>query len=73
MKQKTIPVEWFGERLRQARLAKGLTQQEMADSIRHDRTTYTKYESGRAEPSLRTAYELAILLDTTLDELLKPD
>ena len=68
-----MPVEWFGQRLRQARLAKGLTQQEMADRIQHDRTTYTKYELGRAEPPLRVAYEMAVLLDTTLDELLKPD
>lgn len=72
MRPKTIPVEWFGERLRQARLAKGLTQQAVADHIRVDRTTYTKYEARTVEPSLRIAYELAQLLDTTLDDLLKP-
>ena len=73
MKKKQIPSEVFGERLRQARLASGLTQAAVAEKIRVDRTTYNKYEVGRVEPSLHTAYQLAVLLQVTLDELLRPE
>ena len=72
MKRKTRPATDFGRRLREARLAKRLTQQQVADRILVDRTTYTKYEARAVEPSLRIAYELAHLLGTTLDDLLKP-
>ena len=73
MKKKQIPSEMFGERLRAARRAAGLTQEKVAEHIRVDRTTYSKYEAGRVEPSLHTAYQLAVLLQVTLDELLKPE
>jgi len=73
MKKKFTPSETFGARLRRARLAAGLTQAAMAAHICVDRTTYTKYESGLIEPSLQTAYELALLLNTTLDNLLRTE
>lgn len=38
------------ERLKQLRIEKGLTQQEFADKIGIQRSTYAKYEIGRNEP-----------------------
>ena len=73
MKKKFTPSEIFGARLRQARLRMGLTQAAVAKHIRVDRSTYTKYELGLVEPSLVTAYRLAALLNTTLDDLLKTE
>lgn len=73
MKKKKTPSNLFGARLRQARLAAGMTQAAMAARICVDRTTYTKYELGLVEPSLQTAYNLAMLLNTTLDNLMKSE
>ena len=73
MKKKTNPSETFGMRLRQARVAAGMTQAKVAAHVLVDRTTYTKYELGSVEPSLQTAYDLAVLLGTTLDDLLRPE
>lgn len=73
MKKKFTPSETFGARLRQARLAAGLTQAAVAAHICVDRSTYTKYELGLVEPSLVTAYHLSRLLDTTLDDLLRSE
>ena len=73
MKKKFTPSEAFGARLRQARQRRGLTQAAVAEHIRVDRSTYSKYELGLVEPSLVTAYRLSRLLDTTLDDLLRSE
>ena len=53
----------FAERLRAARLRKGLTQQQMADRLNIHRTAYTKYETTDVEPSLSTFREIVRILD----------
>lgn len=58
------------ERLRQLRKGKGLTQQQMADTLGVDRTTYTKYENGASEPNIATLRQLAAIFGVTLDYLL---
>lgn len=40
----------LGERIKQVRLALGLTQQELADSLKIKRNTIAKYETGRGDP-----------------------
>lgn len=60
----------FGAKLHTARKAKGLTQQDMANKLKIHRTTYTKYETNVAEPSLALLRELAVLLEISVDELL---
>lgn len=42
----------FGERLRQARKEKGLTQKEMAERLHIAGSTYAGYETGFREPGL---------------------
>lgn len=73
MRNRVTPVKGFGRRLREARMATGRTQQWEADRIHIHRTTYNKYEAGTVEPTLKIAYDLAVLLNTSLDELLKQD
>ena len=73
MKKKFTPSDTFGGRLRGARQRCGLTQAAVAEHVCVDRSTYAKYELGLTEPSLVTAYRLSRLLNTTLDDLLKPD
>ena len=53
----------FAERLRAARLRKGLTQQQMADRLNIHRTAYTKYETTDVEPPLATFREIVRILD----------
>lgn len=67
MKQKiklTLPVQ-----LRFLREQNGLTQQELADTLCIERSTYTYYEKG-GHPSLPTLMSLALLYDVTTDFLL---
>ena len=61
----------FAERLRAARLRKGLTQQQMADRLNIHRTAYTKYETTDVEPSLTTFREIVRILDMDPMELLE--
>ena len=64
-------MEHFSQRLRAARLRKGLTQQQMADRLNIHRTTYTKYETTDVEPSLATFREIVRILDVDPMELLE--
>lgn len=61
----------FSERLRAARLRKGLTQQQMADRLNIHRTAYTKYETTDVEPPLTTFREIVRILDVDPMELLE--
>lgn len=58
------------ERLRALRKAHGLTQQQMADLLGIDRTTYTKYERGQSEPNLAALRLIARQFSVTIDYLI---
>lgn len=60
----------FSERLKKIRLACGLTQENVANALGIERTTYTYYESGRHEPSLVRTQEIAKLFNTDIATLL---
>ncbi len=64
------PMILFGERLRNLRKERGLTQQAVADQLQVDRTTYTKYEIGRVSPDPQGLSKLADLFAVTADTLL---
>lgn len=57
------------EILKSLREQHGLSQQEVADKLKIDRTTYVKYESGSSKP-VRKLSELAALFGVTTDYLL---
>lgn len=60
----------FNENLRQARLKKRLTQQQVADKLGIAKSTYCQYETGASEPSVLRLKEIAKILETTGDMLL---
>lgn len=60
----------LGERLTQARTAKQLTTQQVADQLGIARSTYTGYETEYREPDTKTLIRLAELYETSLDWML---
>ncbi|VEU79564.1 helix-turn-helix transcriptional regulator [Haploplasma axanthum] len=57
--------------LKEFRQKKGLTQQELANRLKIDRTIISDYERSKINPSLERAIEMAVLLDVTVDELIQ--
>ena len=58
------------QRIRQARKAAGITQEELAHILGINRATLSKYESGVIEPSISQLISIASALNTSLPELL---
>ena len=65
-------MQGFGARLKAARKATGLTQEEIARTIHIHRTTYTKYETDQAEPPFDTLVKIANTLGVCVSSLLTP-
>ena len=49
--------------MKERRLARGLTQEQVASLAGVDRTTITKIENGTLRPSVKTAQKIAQVLD----------
>lgn len=60
----------FNDRLKDLRIQKNLTQQELADLLKITRVTYRNYETGTNEPKFRTLLELGKIFNVTTDYLL---
>ena len=60
----------FGEKLRQVRISRGITQEELADRADIARTMVGRYETTEQLPALDTLVRIADALDTTTDCLL---
>ena len=61
----------FGERLKQVRLAKGLTQEQLAYEADVELSQIHRLESGKTNPTLSTITTVAKALNVTLSELFK--
>lgn len=59
----------FGDKIKQLREAKGMTQQAMAEQLHVTRQTVSRWESGARLPDLHTAKKIAELLGVSIDEL----
>lgn len=59
-----------GRRLKQYRVASGLTQEQVASVLNINRTTYTKYETGDAEPSYEMLGRIVSMLGTDFNSVL---
>ncbi|AYN97419.1 XRE family transcriptional regulator [Pseudomonas sp. LTJR-52] len=59
----------FGRRLRDIRLAAGMSQEELASRAELDRTYVSGCERGKRNPSLKTIAKLAKALKINLTEL----
>ena len=60
----------FGERLRKARLDKGLTQQQLAQEIGVAKSTLTGYEKGNREPDVFKIKKIVEVLNIDSDYLI---
>jgi transcriptional regulator with XRE-family HTH domain len=56
--------------LKQYRKNCNLTQQQVADALNINRTTYTYYETGKTEPSISTLHKLVKMFGITYNDLL---
>jgi transcriptional regulator with XRE-family HTH domain len=66
------PEAYHGVRLRLARQARGLSQQQLANVAGVSRQAISLWESGGSDPSLRAAFALASALGMTIEELFGP-
>lgn len=57
-------------KLKELRLIKGLSQQEVADYLHCSAVSYSRYETGNRSPSLDLLIKMADCFDVTLDYLL---
>ena len=62
--------EKIGTFIQQRRKELGLTQQQLADKLHVSFQAVSKWENGTTFPNIEILYDLAILLETTTDELL---
>lgn len=60
----------LSEKLQQLRRQKGITQQELAQSLFVSRTAISKWESGRGYPNIESLKAIADFFSVTLDALL---
>jgi len=63
----------FKDRLRSSRIARGLTMQQIADTLNIGLRHYQKYESGHATPTLDRLVNIADVLNVPTDFLLGRD
>lgn len=60
----------FGEQLRKAREAKGMTQQSLAEQLYVTRQSVSRWECGDRYPDLLTTKKISQILEVSLDDLL---
>jgi len=61
----------FGERLRAARETCGFTQQQVADAMEINKSTYCGYETGKRQPDVPKLKKLSQILGVSGDALLE--
>ena len=62
--------DMFAKRLKELRIEKGLTQQQLADVLKVDRTTVMKWEIGERETSFSMLTTIARYFSVSIDYLL---
>lgn len=65
------PKVGFGQRLRQLRVARGLSQEALAEAARLDRTYVSSCERGKRNVSLENIHRFAAALGVKPEELLR--
>ena len=63
----------LNEKLQELRKQKGMTQEELAQSLYVSRTAISKWESGRGYPNIESLKAIAKFFSVTVDELLSTD
>ena len=60
----------IGKRIREMRLAAGMSQEQLAEKLQVSRQSISKWESGRGYPSIDSLKEISSFFSVTIDELL---
>lgn len=60
----------IGNRLKEARIRRRLTQEEVAETLNTSRSNISKYETDKLEPNIQTLIELCELYEVSADEIL---
>lgn len=63
----------FGRAVKNYRLLKNFTQEELAEQTELDRKTISRLENGLFSPSLDNIWAISYALEVTPEDLLKPD
>jgi transcriptional regulator with XRE-family HTH domain len=63
----------FGDRLKELRNSKHLTQEQLAEILKVNRAALANWETNRAYPDVNIIKKLAIFFDVTIDFLLGKD
>lgn len=63
----------IGEKIKESRKTKNLTQQNLADKLNVSRSAVSNWEIGRNYPDIQMIVLISDLLDISLDQLLKGD
>ncbi len=63
----------FKDRLKQARLNRGMTQSELAERIGVVKSTVAGYETGRSEPNMEKFAQIMAVLRTDANALLRDE
>lgn len=59
----------LSENLRELRLSVSLTQRQIAQFLKVDRSTYSYYELGKSEPGIETLKQLSTFYGVSIDEM----
>ena len=63
-------MEKLAEKLKELRIAKGLSQREVSSALGMTRNAFTNYENGYREPSLDNLKKICQFFDVSADYLL---
>jgi len=63
----------LAQRLKAIRTRKNMSQKEVALSVGIDRGQYSRFENGKAEPSLATLRKIALALEVKIGDLFEQD
>lgn len=69
MKKEDI-LKQFGQRLKEIRLSRGMSQQDLANKISTSKSVISGYESGRNDPAQSVVIKLADALDVSINYLM---
>jgi transcriptional regulator with XRE-family HTH domain len=62
----------IGSRIKEIRILKGLSQQELAALLDYEKSNMSRLESGNVNPTILTLYKVAEALNVSLKELIGP-
>lgn len=57
--------------IKKFRLSNNLTQKELANELKVERTTVSMWESNKSSPNIQTLKKIAQILNCTVDDLIK--